>query len=118
MDHPTRNSHHRAVGRYIAQQHRAGADAGVGTHGDRPQHLGAGAHHHVFQQGGVALAVGLTGAAQGDALIQQAAVADHGRFTDHYSHAVVDEHTMADPSAGVDFNAGSQTPQLTQQPCQ
>ena len=65
---------------------------------------------------GVALAVGLAGAPQGDALIQQAAVADHGRFTDHHAHAVVDEHAVADPGAGVDFNAGSQSPQLAQQP--
>ena len=105
MDYPARYAHHRAVGRHIAQQHRAGTDAGVGAHGDRPQHLGAGPHHYVFQQGGVALAVGLAGAPQGDALIQQAAVADHGCFTDHHSHAMIDKISSTNLGRWVNLNA-------------
>ena len=57
-------------------------------------------------------AVVFAGAPQGDALIQQAAVSDFGGFTDHHTHAVVDEHAGADPGAGMNFNAGERTPHL------
>ena len=116
VNHPAGNAHHRAVGGDIAQQHRAGADAGVSPHGDRPQHLGAGPHHHVLAQGGMALADGLTRAAQGDPLVEQAVVADHAGFADHHAHAVVDEHPLADAGAGVDFYAGGQPAELAHEP--
>ena len=43
---------------------------------------------------------------QSHPLVEQATVADFGRFADHHPHAVVDEHAAADAGAGVDFDAG------------
>ena len=116
VNHAPWNAHHGAVGINIAQQHRTSADAGVGSHGDAAQHLGASSHHHVFAQHRVALTALLARAAQGDALVEQAAVAHHGRFANHHAHAVVDEHALADARPGMDFNAGDQSPQLGHQP--
>ena len=66
---------------------------------------------------GVAFAVFFAGAPQGDALVQQAAVPDFGGFADHHSHAVVDEHAVADAGARMDFDAGETAAQLAEQPC-
>ena len=115
VNHSAGDADHRAVRGHIAQQHRAGADAGVRPHGDRPQHLGAGPHHHVLAQGGVALTDGFARAAQGHPLVKQAVVADHAGFADHHAHAVVDEYPLADAGAWVDFNAGEKAPQLADQ---
>ena len=52
----------------------------------------------------MALAVFLACASQGDALIQQATVADFGGLADHHPHAMVNEHAVADPGAGVDLS--------------
>jgi hypothetical protein len=71
------------------------------------QHLGAGAHHHILAQRGVALGTLVQrGAAQRHALVDGAAVANFGRFAHHHAHGVVEEHAFADLGAGVDFNAG------------
>ena len=56
----------------------------------------------------------LAGAAQGDALVQQAARADFGSFADHHTHAVVDKNAMADAGTGVDLDAGEGTTHLAQ----
>ena len=60
----------------------------------------------VVADGGVALAVVLAGAAQGDAVVDQAVVADLGGLADDDAHAVVDDQAAADLGAGVDLNAG------------
>lgn len=52
-----------------------------------------------------ALAVVLAGAAERNALIQRAVIADHGRFADHDAHAVVDEQIFPDCRPGMDLNA-------------
>ena len=41
-------------------------------------------------------------------------MADDGGLTDHHPHAVVDEHAVADPGAGVDFNSGQRPTDLTE----
>jgi hypothetical protein len=63
----------------------------------------------------VAFPVLLAGSPQGHPLVQEASVTDLGCFADDHSHAVVDEHPMADPGPGVDFHTGEQTPQLGEQ---
>ena len=73
---------------------------------DRAEYLRAGSHHDVGCQSRVALAVGFAGPPQGYPLIQQALITDHGGFTDHHAHAVVDEHPLADLGAGMDFDTG------------
>ena len=46
------------------------------------------------------------GAAQRDALVNRAAVADLGRLAHHHAHGMVKKHTVADFGARMDFNAG------------
>ncbi len=55
----------------------------------------------------MALAVVLAGAAQGDAVIDQAVVPDLGGLPDDDAHAVVYDQAAADLGAGVDLNAGA-----------
>jgi len=49
------------------------------------------------------------GAAQCDALVNRAAVADFSSLADHRAHGVVKEYALADDGAGVDFDAGEKT---------
>ena len=51
-------------------------------------------------------AVILSGAPKCYSLVEKASVADLGCFTNHDSHAVVDEYAVADAGAGVDLDAG------------
>ena len=76
VDHAAGDAHHRAVGLHIAQHYRTGADSGVGTHADRAQHLGAGAHHHVFGHGvfidhGMGVVIGETAVVGDNCLLYQ-----------------------------------------------
>ena len=57
--------------------------------------------------GGVALAHVLAGAAQGDAVVDQAVVPDLGGLADDDAHAVVDDQALADGGAGVNFDSGA-----------
>jgi hypothetical protein len=52
------------------------------------------------------------GAAERDALVDGAVVADLRRLADDDTHAVVDEDTPADLRAGVDLDAGEETRQM------
>ena len=62
----------------------------------------------------MAFAVLFARASQGYPLVEQATVPDLGGFADHHSHAVVDEHAVADPGAGVNLNAGEGTTDLAE----
>ena len=55
----------------------------------------------------MALAHVLAGAAQGDAVVNQAVVPDLGGLADDKAHAVVDDQALADGGAGVDLDAGA-----------
>ena len=114
--HPCGHAHGGGVGGDLAEYHRVGGDAGVVPHLEGAQHLGPGGHHHVVAQGGVALALVLAGAAQGDPVVDQAVVADLRRLADDNAHAVVDDEPAADPGAGVDLNAGPEPAPLAHQP--
>jgi len=54
----------------------------------------------------VALAGVLAGAAQRDAVVDGAVVADLGGLAEDDAHAVIDEQALADLCAGVDLDAG------------
>ena len=71
-----------------------------------PEDLGARADHHAAAERGMALALVPRRAAERDAVIERAIVADLGRFADDDAHAVVDEHPPADGGARVDLDAG------------
>jgi hypothetical protein len=60
----------------------------------------------------MAFAVVFAGSPQGDALVEQAAVSDFGGFSDHHTHAVVDEHAGANAGSGMNFDASERTPYL------
>ena len=60
----------------------------------------------------VSLAGILAGAAQGNAVIDRAVIADLGRFAKHNAHAMVNEQPVADLGTGVDLNAGQVAGQL------
>ena len=76
------------------------------------QHLGTGGHQHVVADGGVALALVLTGTAKGHAVVQQAIIANLGGLADDDTHAVVDDQTAADGSTGMDLNTGPESAPL------
>ena len=104
--HPGGDAHGGGLRRYFAEHHRVGRDAGIVPYFEGAQHFGSGGHHHIVPQGGVALAVVLAGAPQGDPVVEQAVVADLGRLADDDAHAVVDEQALADLRAGVYLDAG------------
>ena len=58
------------------------------------------------------------GAAEGDALVEVAVVADHGRLADDDAHAVVDEQPPPDLGARVDLDAGQEPAEVRDQPRQ
>ena len=94
------------IRRHVGDDDGASADGGVFAHFDRADELGSCAYLDVVLQGWVALLPLRAGAAEGDALVEVAVVADLRRFADDDAHAVIDEETLADRGAGVDLNAG------------
>ena len=100
------DAHRRRIVRHILHHHRIGADPRIVADRDRTQDLGARPHHHARFQRGMALALVPRSAAQRDAVIERAIVADFGGLAHHHAHAVIDEHAAADGGAGVDFDAG------------
>ena len=91
-----------------ADDDRVGADLGAVTHVNRPQDLGAGADDHAPPERGVALALVPGSAAERDAMVERAVVADFGGFADDHAHAVIDEHAAADRGPRVDLDAGQE----------
>ena len=65
------------------------------------------AHHHVIAQGGVALALVLTGTAQGHPLINGAIVPNFRGLANHHPSTVVDEKAVADGSRRVNLDTGT-----------
>ena len=117
MNHPPGDPHNRAVLLNAAHDHGSSADPGVSAHLNSSQHLGAGSHHYVVGERWVTLAAVFARTAQGDALIEQAAITNFAGFTNHHPHAVIDEHAAADRGAGVDLDPGDSSPQLAEQAC-
>lgn len=91
-------------------------DDGVGTDGravaecDGAENLCAGADHYLIADGRVAFAAfgALPFAAEGDAVIDRAIVADDCSFADDDAHTVIDEQVLTDGRAGMNFNTGEQ----------
>ena len=100
------DAHGGGVGGHLGEHNGVGGDAGVVPHPEGAQHLGPGGDEHVVADGGVALALVLAGAPQGDAVVDQAVVPHLGGFADDDAHAVVDDQAAADFRAGMDLNAG------------
>jgi hypothetical protein len=99
------------------RHHRIGANTGFGTHGDRAQHLRAGADDGAIQDSGMALAARAAsriGAAQRHALIDGHLVTDLGGLADHHE-AVIDEEIAADTGTGVDVDGGEEAAEMIDQ---
>ena len=117
VDHATWDANNGASRFNIAYYDRSSSDAGVGAHLNRPEHFGARADHHVCAERGVTLAVILASASQGDPLIQQTVIPHFSGFTDHNTHAVIDEDALPDGCSRMDLNTGDASTDLTEQPC-
>lgn len=104
--HAGRYTHSGAVGINGVQQYGVGGDLAVIAHPHGAQHLGAATHHYIAPQCGMALAGILAGAAQGNALIQRAAIAYLCRFADDDAGAMIDKNIVPDDGAWVDLDTG------------
>src|SRR6202030_446974 len=91
---------------------RSGSDLDVVADVYSTQHLRAGADDDIIPDRRVPLALLVTCTAQGDVLIEQHVVADHGGFPDYHAHPVIDEKTPADFRARMDLNAGQEARRL------
>ena len=109
-----RNAHRRGGGRDRFEQHGVGRDLRAVADLERPQNLGAAADRHIFAERRMAFALVLARAAQGDPLVDRAAVADLGGLADNDPHAVVDQDSLADLRAGVYLDAGQKPGKLAE----
>ncbi len=100
------------VGRDVAEDDGAGADARVFADGDVAEDVGGVADEDVVAESGMALAADLAGSAESDALVERYVVADDGGFADDNAHAVIDEEAAADDGAGMDLDAGPEADDL------
>ena len=84
---------------------------------DVAQYLGTGSDGDVVAQGGVALAALVSRAAECDALVQHAIIADDGGLPDDDSHGVVDEQATPDLRGGMNLDAGEKPGDLRENAC-
>ena len=112
------DAHGGGVRRDLAEDHGVGGDAAVVPHPEGPQDLGPGGDEDVVADGGVALALVLAGAAQGDAVVDEAVVPHLGGLADDDAHTVVDDQALADGGAGMDLDARAVPGDLGVQPGQ
>ena len=106
FDDASRHAYHGAVGRDVFDHHGVAADSDVVADGDVSQHLGAAANGYVVAQRRVALACLIAGAAQGDALVERAVIANDRGLANDDAHGMVDEEVLADVCGGVNLDAG------------
>lgn len=106
LDDAPRYAYHGAVGRDVFDHHGVASDLHVVTDGDVSQYLGAAANGYVVAQRGVALACLIAGAAQGDALVERAVIANDRGLANNDAHGMVDEEVLADVCGGVNLDAG------------
>ena len=112
-DDARRDADRRSAGRDWLDDDCVTADFGAIADQKTAEHLGAGAHDDVAAQRRVALfALVERCTAQCDALVNRAAVADLGCFTNDDAHRVVKKHPLADFGAGMNFNAGKPSRQV------
>ena len=114
-----RNPHRRGPGGHGLEHHRIGANFGAIAHLKAAQHLGPGGYHHVLPQRRMALRPFVErGAAQGHAVVNRAAIANHRRLANHHAHAVVNEHPLTNHRTGMNFNPRQPPPQVRSKPPQ
>src|SRR5882672_8565870 len=104
--------------RHFLHHYRIGANARALADQDRAENFRPGPHHHAFAEGGMAFALVPRRAAERDAVIERAVIADLRRLADDYAHAMVDEKTPPDRSAGMNLDAGQPARQMGNEPRQ
>lgn len=95
LNDPRRNSHRRAVIGNCIQNDRISRYLHVVADFERSEHLCSRAHEHIVAEGRVTLALILSRTSEGNALIQQAVIAELGSLADNDSHAVVNEQSLS-----------------------
>ena len=106
LDHAPGDANNRAVVGHVLHHNGVASDAYVVTNMDIAQNLGPRSHGDIVAKRGVALAALVARASQGDALVQDAVVADNGRLAYHDAHGMIDEETPPKLSGGMNLDAG------------
>ena len=118
MNHPAWYANYCAIRFDVPYYNRTRSNSCVCSDIYGPQYFGPCSNYYVFGKRGVAFAVFLARAPQGHPLVEQAMVADFGRFSDYHSHAVVDEYTISYSCSWMYFYPCHAPAQLAQYPCQ
>src|SRR5579859_1233554 len=93
IENACRNAHCGCTFRHILHYNRVGADLRASPDGYRAENFGTGSDHHSIAQGWMAFSFYPRCAAERNAMIERAVVADLGGFPDDDAHAVVNEKT-------------------------
>ena len=107
----------RTVVGHVLHHNGVASDAYVVTNMDIAQNLGTRSHGDIVAKRGVALAALVARASQGDALVQDAVVADNGRLAYHDAHGMIDEETPPKLSGGMNLDAGEKPRDLRKEMC-
>src|SRR5258706_4287721 len=112
LNNPCRYTDRRSAGWNISDDNGIGSDARPVTDCYRAQNLGAGPQHHPIAQRGMALAFIPRCAAERDAVVNSAVVADFSGFADHNANAMIDEKAAPDLRSGMDLNTGKEAAEM------
>src|SRR5580704_1197958 len=103
--HASGYADHGRIAGYRPDDHRTCPDLDVVSNMNVAEDFRSGPDHHLIPDGRMPFAALIPRAAERDALIQQNIVPDLGRFTDHHTHAMVDEKSLADLGGRVNLNS-------------
>lgn len=105
-DDAPRDTDNRRVGFDRFDHDRPGPDAHPISDRYVAQHFGARADDHVVAERWMTLGFLMSRTPESDTLVEQHVIADHGGFSDHDPHAVIDEEPPAYRRPGVDLDPG------------
>ena len=108
----TRDANYGRVIRNGFHDHRTCPDLDAIADLDSAENLGSRADHNVIANRRMAFAALVARATKRDSLINQNIIANFRRLTNYYTHPVINKKTVADFSAGVDFNPRQKTGKL------
>ena len=105
IQNPPRNANYRAIARHIAQYYRTRTDADVTTDLKIAQYFSTRTDDHIFAECRVTFAAFFASTTKRHALVNEGVIANNCRFTDDYSHPMIDEYALANCRARVNLNA-------------
>jgi hypothetical protein len=115
FDDVRRNAYRCGAGRHALDHHCIGTNARAVADSNGSENFRAGAKHYAVAESRMALAFVPRRAAECDAVIKRAVVADFGGLAYHHAHAMVDEEAPSDARARMDLDAGEKTPDMRNQ---